>query len=41
MNKKNERLNETNINNQNYIMKIIQYNNKRDILVEFQDEKKE
>jgi hypothetical protein len=40
MNKKNERLNETNINNQNYIMKIIQYNNKRDILVEFQDEYK-
>jgi hypothetical protein len=40
MSKKIERLNEININKQNCTMKIIQYNSKRDRLVEFQDEYK-
>lgn len=35
-----ERLGEINISNEGYEMKIIEYNNARDILVEFQDEHK-
>ena len=39
--KTEERLDATKLNNKGCLMKIIQYNNKRDILVEFQDEYKE
>lgn len=35
---KKERLGEENYNNQNILMKIIEYNNKNDIIIEFQDE---
>jgi hypothetical protein len=37
-NKANERLGQTNYNHHNQLMKIIKYNNQRDIIVEFQDE---
>ena len=37
-NKRDERLGLTNTNNQNYLMKIVEYNNNNDIVVEFQDE---
>lgn len=38
--RRNERLNEANINNQGCLMKIIEYENCRNIIVEFQDEYK-
>ena len=40
MRKTNNRLGEENLNNQGCLMKIINYNNARDIIVEFQDEYK-
>lgn len=33
-----QRVGETNINNQNCLMKIVEYNGRRDVIVEFQDE---
>lgn len=38
--KKNERLGEERYNNSGYLMKIVEYNNANDIVVEFQDEDK-
>lgn len=38
--KGNERLEEERVNNQGYLMKIVEYKNTRDIIVEFQDEYK-
>ncbi len=40
MSKKIDRLGETNVNNQGCLMKIVEYNNALDIIVEFQDEHK-
>lgn len=37
-NKKDERINQTKLNNQGSLMKIIEYKNKRNIVVQFQDE---
>lgn len=36
--KKNERLGEERYNNSGYLMKIVEYNNANDIVVEFQDD---
>ena len=38
--KLNERINQENINKDGYLMKIIIYNNAKDVVVEFQDEHK-
>lgn len=38
--KKKERLGNKNLNNQGYCMKVIEYNNARDVVVEFQDQYK-
>lgn len=38
--KKEDRLGEENLNNKGYLMKIIQYDSRNDIIVEFQDEYK-
>ena len=40
MSKKTDRIGETNISNEGCIMKIVEYNNALDIIVEFQDEHK-
>lgn len=40
MNAKNNRLGESRLNNKGYLMKIVEYNNSQDIIVEFQDENK-
>lgn len=38
VNKRNERLGLTNVNKQEYLMKVVEYNNNNNIIVEFQDE---
>ena len=40
MSKKTDRIGETNISNEGCAMKIVEYNNRNDITVEFQDEHK-
>lgn len=40
VNQKKNRLGETNVNNQGYLMKIVEYNNANNMVVEFQDEHK-
>ena len=40
MSKKTDRIGETNISNEGCTMKIAEYNNYNDIIVEFQDEHK-
>ena len=40
MSKKTDRIGETNISNEGCVMKIVEYNNRFDITVEFQDEHK-
>ena len=39
-NKKNERLGQIQYNNKGTLMKIVEYNNSRNVIVEFQDEYK-
>ena len=40
MSKKTDRIGETNISNEGYVMKIVEYNNALDIIIEFEDEHK-
>ena len=40
MSKKADRIGETNISNEGCVIKIVKYNDARDVIVEFQDEHK-